>query len=281
MSLRRVPFAVHKPANGSFSHKSLAYVKAGTGYIKQVSGLLKVGVTTLRQNSSSYEPVQELYSCLLRLKSSPEEDAVRMQPGSGETHVFFPDDLGDDLIAEVQDSKGRTCGRVVAQVADVADDPSDKLRWWSIYHEPEHELVGKIQLYIIFSSSTDDNSNPRVSILASCLRSLHDLSSDINVAFKYLSYVMDVATPTADCLNLVCDLLYPVVMKGNVKSSLSHQENRILGEVQDEIGQVLALTFENYKSLDESFTSGIMEVFEPATGFVAPALEPAIKLYTL
>ncbi|GAB2260428.1 hypothetical protein Droror1_Dr00011283 [Drosera rotundifolia] len=313
MALRRVPFAVHKPANGSFSHKSLAYVKAGTGYIKQVSGLLKVGVTTLRQNSSSYEPVQELYSCLLRLKSSPEEDAVRMQPGSGETHVFFPDGLGDDLIAEVQDSKGRTCGRVVAQVADVADDPSDKLRWWSIYHEPEHELVGKIQLYIIFSSCTDDNSNPRCGSVAETVA--YDLLlevamkvqqfqerrlflhgewkwlldefasyygvSDAYAKLRYLSYVIDVATPTADCLNLVYDLLYPVVMKGNAKSSLSHQENRILGEVQDEIGQVLALTFENYKSLDESFTSGIMEVFEPATGVAAPALEPAIKLYTL
>lgn len=35
---------------------------------------------------------------------------------------------------------------------------------------------------------------------------------------------MDVATPTADCLNLVYDLLSPVIMKGYSKSSLSHQE---------------------------------------------------------
>jgi len=41
---------------------------------------------------------------------------------------------------------------------------------------------------------------------------------------RYLSYVMDVATPTADCLNLVCNLLAPVIMKGNGKTSLSHQE---------------------------------------------------------
>lgn len=41
---------------------------------------------------------------------------------------------------------------------------------------------------------------------------------------RYLSYIMDVATPTADCLTLVYDLLMPVIMKGHSKSTLSHQE---------------------------------------------------------
>ncbi|GAB4844919.1 hypothetical protein Ancab_038311 [Ancistrocladus abbreviatus] len=312
-ALRRIRFVLHKPAGGSFSRTSLAYVQASSQYMRQVSGLLKVGVTTLRQSSSSYEPMQESYYCLLRLKSSPEEDAVRMQPGSGETHVFFPDGLGDDLIIEVQDSKGKNIGRVVTQVAAVADDPSDKLRWWSIYHEPEHELVGKIQLYINFSTSADENSHLKCGSVAETVA--YDLVlevamkvqhfqqrhlllhgewkwlleefasyygvSDAYTKLRYLSYVMDVATPTADCLTLVYELLYPVIMKGNTKSSLSHQENRILGEVQDQIEQTLALLFENYKSLDESHSSGIVDVFRPATGLAAPALEPAVKLYTL
>lgn len=58
-------------------------------------------------------------------------------------------------------------------------------------------------------------------------------------------------------------------------------QNRILGETKDQIERILALAFENYKSLDESSLSGIMEVFRPATGHSAPALEPAVKLYTL
>ncbi|MCH98958.1 hypothetical protein A2U01_0019967, partial [Trifolium medium] len=94
--------------------------------------------------------------------------------------------------------------------------------------------------------------------------------SEIYTKLRYLSYVMDVATPTADCLNLVYNLLAPVVMKGNSKTSLSHQENRILGETKDEIEQILTLTFENYKSLDESSFSGIVEVFRPASGHTAP-----------
>ncbi|GMH00239.1 hypothetical protein Nepgr_002078 [Nepenthes gracilis] len=312
-AVRRICLVLDKPAGCSFSRKSLAYVQAGTQYIKQVSGLLKVGVTTLRQNSSSFEPLQESHSCLLRIKSSPEDDAVRMQPGSGETHVFFPDGLGDDLIVEVQDSKGKTCGRVVAQVATVADDPSDKLRWWSIYQEPEHELVGKIQLYINFSKCSDENSHLKCGSVAETVA--YDLVlevamkvqqfqqrnlllhgqwkwlleefasyygvSDAYTKLRYLSYVMDVATPTADCLTLVYELLYPVAIKGNMKSTLSHQENRILGEVQDQIEQILALVFENYKSLDETLSSGVVDVFKQATGLAAPALEPAVKLYTL
>lgn len=105
--------------------------------------------------------------------------------------------------------------------------------------------------------------------------------SDVYTKLRYLSYVMDVATPTADCLNLVYDLLRPVLMKGHNKSMLSFQENRILGETKDQIERILALAFENYKSLDESSLSGIMEVFRPATGHAALALEPAVKLYTL
>lgn len=35
----------------------------------------------------------------------------------------FPDSLGDDLIVEVHDSKGKHYGRVLAQVATIAEDP--------------------------------------------------------------------------------------------------------------------------------------------------------------
>ncbi|KAF7817018.1 plant/MNA5-17 protein [Senna tora] len=255
----------------------------------------------------------ETYSCSLRLKSLTEEDAIRMQPGSSETHMFFPDSLGDDLLVEVQDSKGKHFGRVLVQLAAIADDPADKLRWWPIYHEPGHELVGKIQLYINYSTSSDDNSHLKCGSVAETVA--YDLVlevamkvqgfqqrnlvlhgpwkwlltefasyygvSEIYTKLRYLSYVMDVATPTADCLNLVYDLLTPVIMKGNTKTSLSHQENRILGETKDQIEQILTLAFENYKSLDETSFSGITEVFRPASGVAAPALEPAVKLYKL
>ncbi|CAI0467807.1 unnamed protein product [Linum tenue] len=311
-AFRRIHVATRIPANGSFKRQSLAYVQASTQYIKQVSGLLKSGVTSLRNSSSSYEVVQETYSCLLRLKSSADEDAIKMQPGSGETHVFFPDSLGDDLIVEIQDSKGKSFGRVVAQVATITEDSVDKLRWWSIYKEPAHELVGKLQLYINYSTSAEDGNAKCGSVaetvaydlvLEVAMKAQHFQQrnlllygswkwllnefaiyygiSDVYTKLRYLSYIMDVATPTADCLTLVYDLLMPVIMKGHSKSTLSHQENRILGEIKDQIEQILSLVFENYKSLDETLVSGIMDVFKPATAVAAPALDPSVKLYTL
>ncbi|KAJ4714529.1 Pesticidal crystal cry8Ba protein [Melia azedarach] len=311
--IRKVRVTPNIPANGSFSQQSLAYVHASTQYVKEVCQVLRNRVTTMHKSSSSYEAVQETYSCLLRLKSISEEDAIRLQPGSGETHVFFPDSVGDDLIVEVQGSKGEHYGRVLAQVAAIADDPSDKLRWWPIYHEPEHELGGRVQLYINYSTSEVDDNNLKCGCVAEtvaydlvlevAMKAQHFQQrnllitgpwkwlldnfasyygvSDAYTNLRYLSYVMDVATPTRDCLVLVYDLLSPVLMKGNSKKVLSHQENRILGEVDDQIQQILALLFENYKSLDESSLSGLKDVFGPPTGLAAPALAPAVKLYNL
>ncbi|XP_027078388.1 uncharacterized protein LOC113778164 [Coffea eugenioides] len=309
---KKVRVSPRMPSNGSLSRQSLAYVNAGTQYVKELPELVKIGITALRNHSTSYEMVQETYSCSLRLKNSSEEDTVKMQPGSGETHVFLPDGLGDDLIIEVHDSKGKYCGRAMAQVAEIADNPADKLRWWSIYQEPEHELVGRIQLYINYSNQ-EENSHLKYGsvaetvaydfVLETAMKAqqfqqrkllLHGSwkwlvtqfasyygVSDAYTKLRYLSYVMDVATPTADCLDLVHDLLFPVVMKGKSKEALSHQENRMLGDVSDQIEQTIAVVFENYKSLDESSPSGVADVFTPATGFAASALVPALKLYKL
>ncbi|KAB2004879.1 hypothetical protein ES319_D11G231300v1 [Gossypium barbadense] len=309
-ALRKVRVAPNTPVNGSLSKQSLAYLQASSQYIKEVSKLLKTGVTTLRSNSTSYEEIPETYCCLLKLKSSSEDDVTKMQPGSSETHVFLPDGLGDDLIVKVHDSKGQYCGHVLAQVVSIADDPGDKLRWWPIYHEPDHELVGRIQLYIHYSTSQEENNLKCGSVaetvaydllmevamkvqhfqernlllhgpwkwLVNEFASYYGVS-DAYTKLRYLSYIMDVATPTADCLTLIHDLLSPV--KSNTKHKLSHQENRILGEVEDQVQQILNAIFENYKSLDESLPSGMMSVFKAATGSPAPALVPAIKLYSL
>ncbi|XP_076884501.1 uncharacterized protein LOC143533654 [Bidens hawaiensis] len=310
-AVKRIPFSPRKPINGSFSLHSLAYMQASGQYIKQISGLLKSGVSSLRTTSSANEVLQETYSCSLRLKSSVEEDTVRMQPGSSEVHIFLPDSLGDDLIVEVFDSKGKYCGRVLVQLATISEDPNEKLRWWSIYREPEHVLVGKIQLYINYTTSLDDSIKcgsvaetvaydivMEVAMKVQKFQQrnlllrgpwkwlLNEFSSYYGVSdsytkLRYLSYIMDVATPTADCLSLVYDLLLPIMLKGNSKSALSHQENRILGEIEEQIEQLLALVFENYKSLDEQSPSGIMDIFKPATGVAAPVLEHAVKLYKL
>ncbi|CAL9001820.1 unnamed protein product [Prunus brigantina] len=147
------------PPNDSFSHQSLACLEAGGKRIKQGSSFLKTRTNTLCNRSSSYEIVQETYSCLLRLTSSPEEDAIQMQPGSSETRVLFPHSNGDDLIIQVQNSKGQHCGHALVKVTAIAE-PGDKIRWWPIYSgDLDDEPVGRIQLSMKYSSSPDENNN--------------------------------------------------------------------------------------------------------------------------
>ncbi|CAO2828235.1 unnamed protein product [Amaranthus hypochondriacus] len=307
-AIQRVQVVRHIPKSGSLSSKSLAYVHVGAQYMKEIAGVLKTGLASSPERSSPV--IQETYSCSVRLKSSSVEDAVRMQPGAGETHIFFPESHIDDLNITLFDSKGNHCGCVVAQISSIMDSNNDKIRWWSIYHESDHEPIGKVQLYLNYSTTLDDNSHLKCGIVAETVA--YDLVletamkaqnfrqrnlllhsqwkwlvtefvsfygvSDAYTKLRYLSYVMDVATPTADCLLLIHDLLAPVISKG---STLSHQEKRIYGEMCDKVEEILALVFENYKSLDESSLSGLDDVSNSATGRVAPAIAPAIKLYGL
>lgn len=50
--------------------------------------------------------------------------------------------------------------------------------------------------------------------------------------------------------------------------------------MEEQVSQLLALVFENYKSLDETSSTGMTDVF-PAVGAAAPALVPAVQIYTL
>ncbi|XP_022950571.1 uncharacterized protein LOC111453632 isoform X1 [Cucurbita moschata] len=312
---RKVRVAHHLPANstGSISHQSLAYVKAGSQYAKQVLAIIKTGAVSLCHISPTYEVVQETYSCLLRLKSSSDDEVVKMQPASGETYLFFPNSPGDDLTIEVQNSKGQHHGHATVQVAVIADNSDEKTQWWPVYREPEHELVGRVQLHTSYSTSPDENHSLKCGLVAEtvaydillevAMKSSHFQQrnlllegpwkwllykfatyygiSDSYTKLRYLSYVMDVATPTEDCLSLVEELLQPVIMKQNGRGSLSRQENRMLLEIKEQIEKILALVFENYKSLDESSPSGIAAVFGSANGFVASALTRSVKLYAL
>lgn len=58
-------------------------------------------------------------------------------------------------------------------------------------------------------------------------------------------------------------------------------QKRILADVEDQITHLLATVFENYKSLDESAVSGLADTFAPAAGVAAPALVPAVQIFTL
>lgn len=63
--------------------------------------------------------------------------------------------------------------------------------------------------------------------------------------------------------------LLPVLQKG------------ILLDCETQIEGLLASVFENYKSLDENSTTGLVDLLGPMQESAAPALAPAVQVFTL
>lgn len=311
--LRIVPKRKLKSTN---SMRGAISMHAGADYVRHVSSLVKNGINSLKIHSSLLT-CEESLRCLVLLKSSAEDtkfepnSAVMLIPGSGDHLDFFPENQGDALLLEVQDMKKNTLGRTSIPVSAMADNNNDKIRWWPIYHD-DNECVGKVQLSINCTITTDETtqvkSGPIAETLAYdlvleasmraqqfCTRSLRSKEpwnwlltefseyygvTDTYTRLRYLSYVMDVATPTKDCLELIHELLVPV-MKARSDRSMTRQEKSLLLDCETEIEGLLATVFENYKSLDESCPTGLADMSAPIPEMAGPALSPAVQIYTL
>lgn len=57
-------------------------------------------------------------------------------------------------------------------------------------------------------------------------------------------------------------------------------QRSILSDCETQIESLLATVFENYKSLDENSATGLTDNFGPAFDSAAPALDPAVQVYT-
>ncbi|XP_043698706.1 uncharacterized protein LOC122649572 isoform X2 [Telopea speciosissima] len=316
VEVKKIRVVPRRKLKMTYSQRGAFYVQAGTDYVRHVSGLLRTGISSLRLTPLSVAS-EEALSCLFRLKSSTEEidvepgSAICLHPGTGDSHVFFPESQGDALLIEVQDMNKVIQGRATIQISSLTENTSDRVRWWPIYHD-DHECVGKVQLSI-GSTITCDDTNPTKSgpvvetlaydfVLEAALRAQHfhprNLRlhgpwrwllnefadyygvSDSYTKLRYLSYVMNVATPTKNCLELVHELLAPVI-KARGEKSLTRQEKSILLDCETQVENLLANVFENYKSLDELTPTGLADLFGPILECAAPALVPAVTVYTL
>ncbi|GAA0163543.1 hypothetical protein LIER_19381 [Lithospermum erythrorhizon] len=315
VEVRNIRIIPKRRLKDSNSMRSL-YVQKGADYVKQVSSLMKSGINSLKLNSFSLTS-EEQFSCSVYLRSSTEGAQLEsgsttiLRPGTEDYREFFPENEGDALIAEVYDSKKNSHGQSVIPISSMMDNPNDKIRWWPIHHS-DGDCVGKIQLSILCTFTRDETSQlksgPIVETLAydllleAGLRAQHfqarNLSlsgpwnwlltefaeyygvSDSYTKLRYLSYVMNVATPTKDCLKLVHELLIPVIKERNEKN-LTRQEKSILMDCGTKVERLLADVFQNYKSLDENSSTGLTGLSQKIPDTAAPALAPAVEVYTL
>ncbi|KAL4588872.1 hypothetical protein LXL04_001769 [Taraxacum kok-saghyz] len=337
VEVKKIRIIPQRKLKDTYSQQSAIYVQAGVEYIKHVSSIVKNKINALGISSFSCE---EPVSCLLHLKSSEEltenESAlgICLRPGTGLYHDFFPENQGDALLVEVQGEKRSIHGRAIIPVSSLHDNPNDRIKWWPIYYE-ENECIGKVQLSISSTITSDETTHlkcgPVVETLAydllleaamraQCFHArnlwviepwkwlLAEFSDYYGVSesytkLRYLSHVMNVATPTKDCLELIYELLVPV-MKARTERRLTRQEVRnpkmlniidtytnisivtmlqksLLLDCETQMESLLALCFQNYKSLDENSSSGLSDILTPIPETASPALAPAVQLYTL
>ncbi|WCJ37293.1 hypothetical protein M5689_018443 [Euphorbia peplus] len=316
VEVRKLRIIPRRQLKSTYSQRSAIYMQVGKEYVRHVSSMVKTGITSLKLASFSLTSEEQL-SCLFQLKSTGEDtqaeagSTICLHPGSGEYHVFFPESEGDALLIEVQNAKKSVQGRATIQISSLNDNPSDKIRWWPLYHD-DQECVGKIQLSIGSTITCDETNNikgaPVVETLAydllleAAMRAQHFHSrslrlngtwkwlltefaeyygvSDSYTKLRYLSHVMNVATPTKGCLELVNELLVPII-KARGERSLTRQEKSLLLDCETQIESLLANVFENYKSLDDNSLTGLADIFGPVQESAAPALAPAVEVFIL
>ncbi|GJU02566.1 hypothetical protein Tco_1112904 [Tanacetum coccineum] len=317
VEVKRVRIIPQRKLMDTYSQQSAIYMQAGVEYIRHVSSVVKNKIHKLGLSSFSL-PCEEPVTCLLKLKSSQEHTetestlGICLRPGTGDSHDFFPENQGDALLLEVQGEKRIIQGHAVIPVSSLHDNPvSDRIKWWPIYHE-DNECIGKAQLSITSTITSDETTHlkcgPVVETLAydllleaamraQCFHArnlwvvepwkwlLTEFSDYYGVSesytkLRYLSHIMNIATPTKDCLELIYELLVPV-MKARTERRLTRQEKSLLLDCETQMESLLAIAFQNYKSLDENSSTGLSDVLSPIPETAAPALAPAVQLYTL
>ncbi|XP_062107072.1 uncharacterized protein LOC133818305 isoform X3 [Humulus lupulus] len=313
VEVKKIRVITRRKLKMTYSQWGAIYMHAGVEYVQNV---VKTGVNSLKKASLSVTS-QEPQLCLFQLNSATEnnkmelDSAICLHPGSGDYHVFFPESQGDALLVEVQDTKKSVLGRTTVLISSLTDNPSDRIRWWPIYHD-DQECIGKIQLSIGSTITNDETTHVKSGpvaetfaydlLLEAAMRAqnfhsrnlwlhgpwkwlLTEFSDYYGVSIsytklRYLSHVMHVATPTKDCLDLVHELLVPII-KARSEKFLTRQERSILLDCETQIESLLANVFENYKSLDEDSPTGIRDLYGPIQESAAPAIAPAVQVYSL
>ncbi|KAL0362547.1 UNVERIFIED_CONTAM: hypothetical protein Scaly_1209900 [Sesamum calycinum] len=243
--------------------------------------------------------------------------AISLRPGTGEYHDFFPESQGDALLLEVQDAMKNVQGCATIPVSSLTDNHNDRVRWWPIYHN-DNECVGKILLSIGSTFTSDETvlmkSGSIVETLAydllleAAMRAQQFHAQNLRIEglgsgfSQNLLNTMEFLSPILNSGTLMFIEIYNGIRTGlkmarhavsaNIRKNLStvstdapnfllFPEKSILMDCETQVERLLAEVFQNYKSLDEKSPTGLADMSAPISETAAPALAPAVQLYTL
>uniref|UniRef100_I1NY99 Uncharacterized protein n=1 Tax=Oryza glaberrima TaxID=4538 RepID=I1NY99_ORYGL len=243
--------------------------------------------------------IEEMFTCTLELQSSCKDnqrDSISPQylkPGTGESQLFYLESQGDSILVEVQDNNRVVIGRAKIQVSSITDthlcinfsvSSDNQGAAKMLQGGPAVDTI--VYDMVLEAAMRAQNFNSKMLHVSGSWKWLLDEFSDyygVSDAYRklrYLSYILNVATPTKDCLELAYELLLPV-MKARDDRTLTRQERSILLDCEDRIKSLLAVVFENYKSLDENSPTGLSDLFGPISDCAAPALAPAVQIFSV
>jgi hypothetical protein len=105
--------------------------------------------------------------------------------------------------------------------------------------------------------------------------------SESYASLRYVQHLLAVATPTADCLSLICQHL-KLPLRKEAEGTLTGMELQILnGHVRGGVLSLVCVCFQNYKSLDESEFRGIVDANSTPHEIPAPALDVSLELFRM
>ncbi|XP_078154490.1 uncharacterized protein LOC144549583 [Carex rostrata] len=317
VEVKKIRISPQKSTVRNISSLRSFYTQVGYMHVRNMTKLVKNQIENIRRTSFSSAgssiSQEERHECFLELQSDP-KSATKLYPGSGDTHFFYPDGEGDILYVEVQCFDGSILGRATIHISSLSDTTGQTVRSFPLSRD-DYDCVGKVQISFNVSLLSENTAYSKMAqggpavetliydvVLEAAMRAQNFHARNLHIngpwnclltefctfysvsdsykTLRYLSHVMVVAIPTKDCLELIYELLLPV-LNARGEQKLTQQEKVILADCEDQIKKLLRETFENYKSLDEFSLTGLTDSFGPIVDSAAPALGPAVRLFGL
>ncbi|KAF2284718.1 hypothetical protein GH714_029526 [Hevea brasiliensis] len=271
VEVRKLRIIPRRKLKSTYSQRSAIYMQMGKEYAQHFSSLVKTGMNSLKLASFSVTSEEQL-SCLFQLKSTSEDaqleqgSTISLRPGSGEYHVLVTEFGGGLYSMMIKNVLG-----IQLSIGSTITCDENNIKSGPVVETLAYNLLLEAAMRAQHFQSQNLRLHGPWKWLLTEFADYYGVS-DSYTKLRYLWHVMNVATPTRDCLELVNELLVPII-KARGDKSLTRQEI-----VKHKL-RVCWQTFSRTTSLWMKLYTGLADLFGPVQESAAPALAPAVEVY--